>query len=288
MSILANISAISHPAHSAFYRWKEIFIGGYVLQLTHYLLTAGLAFLVFYIVLRRILFGRKIQPAFPASADVRREIFYSLLSLVIFSGVGVFSSILERLHLTRVYYHIGQHGWGYFIFSIAALIVLHDTWFYWSHRALHWRPLFLLAHRVHHRSHNPTPWAAFAFHPVEALIEALIYPLVILFVPIHPGAALVWLIYMTVMNVGGHLGFELFPAGFLRHRWLRWHNTSVHHNMHHSHIHCNYGLYFNVWDRLMGTNHEKYEQLFNRVVQADGGPSRSLPFLKGRTPSLQE
>jgi lathosterol oxidase len=180
--------------------------------------------------------------------------------------MGFGATILGRLHWTKLYYRIDHYGWVYFFFSIVAMIALHDTWFYWTHRAMHWRPLFKLAHRVHHQSHNPTPWAAFSFHPIEAVIESMIYPLVILFLPIHPLAALVWLVYMITMNVAGHLGFELFPRGFTEHRLLRWHNTSVHHNMHHSHIHCNYGLYFNFWDRLMRTNHVKYEEHFERVV----------------------
>ena len=28
----------------------------------------------------------------------------------------------------------------------------------------------------------------------------------------------------------------------------------------------NYGLYFNVWDRLMGTNHDAYEARFREVT----------------------
>jgi sterol desaturase/sphingolipid hydroxylase (fatty acid hydroxylase superfamily) len=28
----------------------------------------------------------------------------------------------------------------------------------------------------------------------------------------------------------------------------------------------NYGLYFNWWDRLMGTNHAKYQERFEKVA----------------------
>ncbi|MEZ0388978.1 MAG: sterol desaturase family protein, partial [Verrucomicrobium sp.] len=35
---------------------------------------------------------------------------------------------------------------------------------------------------------------------------------------------------------------------------------------HHEYYRGNYGLYFNVWDRLMGTNHEKYEERFAEVT----------------------
>jgi sterol desaturase/sphingolipid hydroxylase (fatty acid hydroxylase superfamily) len=72
---------------------------------------------------------------------------------------------------------------------------------------------------------------------------------------------------MTAMNVIGHLGFEVLWRGFASNRIFKWHNTSVHHNQHHQRVHCNYGLYFNLWDRLMGTNHPTYEAEYRRVTE---------------------
>ena len=74
------------------------------------------------------------------------------------------------------------------------------------------------------------------------------------------------MLYMMVLNVLGHVGFELFPSGFTKH-WLgKWFNTSTHHNMHHRYGRGNYGLYFNFWDRVMGTNHKLYDATFEEVV----------------------
>ena len=42
-------------------------------------------------------------------------------------------------------------------------------------------------------------------------------------------------------------------------------NTTTNHAMHHEKMRGNYGLYFNVWDRLMGTNHAEYEERFDRA-----------------------
>jgi sterol desaturase/sphingolipid hydroxylase (fatty acid hydroxylase superfamily) len=87
--------------------------------------------------------------------------------------------------------------------------------------------------------------------------------------PTHPLAAGLWLFYMTFMNVAGHLGYEFLPRGFASHRVFRWHNTPLHHNMHHSRVHCNFGLYFNLWDRLMGTNHPHYEDEYERCTAGE-------------------
>jgi len=35
--------------------------------------------------------------------------------------------------------------------------------------------------------------------------------------------------------------------------------------MHHSKFNCNYGLYFNIWDRIMGTLHHEYMNKFDEV-----------------------
>lgn len=45
-------------------------------------------------------------------------------------------------------------------------------------------------------------------------------------------------------------------------------NTPTNHAMHHEKLRGNYGLYFNVWDRLLGTNHSDYEKRFCEVTRA--------------------
>jgi sterol desaturase/sphingolipid hydroxylase (fatty acid hydroxylase superfamily) len=43
-------------------------------------------------------------------------------------------------------------------------------------------------------------------------------------------------------------------------------NTPTNHIMHHETLRGNFGLYFNLWDRLMRTNHECYEQRFEEIT----------------------
>jgi sterol desaturase/sphingolipid hydroxylase (fatty acid hydroxylase superfamily) len=122
-------------------------------------------------------------------------------------------------------------------------------------------------HKTHHLSVNPTPFAAYAFHPVEAVIEVAIIPLVAFTIPHHTSAITIFSLYSLLLNVIGHLGYEFFPRGFARHWLFKWHNTSTHHNMHHRLVKYNYGLYFNFWDRIMHTNHPNYEESFDEVVE---------------------
>ena len=57
---------------------------------------------------------------------------------------------------------------------------------------------------------------------------------------------------------------------------LKWVlNTPTNHIMHHETLRGNYGLYFNVWDRLMGTNHANYEARFEEVTSRSSGLQES-------------
>src|SRR6185436_17469816 len=82
----------------------------------------------------------------------------------------------------------------------------------------------------------------------------------------HPLALMLFLIFMIVRNVVGHLGFELWPAGFARHPLTRWNLTPTHHDLHHRFGKENYGLYFGLWDDWMGTTRPDYAETYDRVT----------------------
>lgn len=241
------------------------FAFGFSISTLRYFVFAGALYLVFYVWKRRELFKFKIQQKYPDNKNILREIKYSLLSISVFAATGTSLFILNKLGFTKIYTDFNEHSTGYFILSVIAFIVAHDTYFYFAHRFMHWKPIYPYIHKVHHLSTNPSPWAAFAFHPVEALLEVAIAPIMVFLIPIHPFAILAWMLYMTGMNVLGHVGFELFPKGFTSAPVTKWINTSTHHNMHHKYVRGNYGLYFNIWDRLMGTNHPAYDKEFEEV-----------------------
>ena len=59
-----------------------------------------------------------------------------------------------------------------------------------------------------------------------------------------------------------HLGYELYPKGFASHPVSKWVISATHHDLHHRKVRCNYGLYFSIWDRWMGTENPHYEASF--------------------------
>jgi sterol desaturase/sphingolipid hydroxylase (fatty acid hydroxylase superfamily) len=244
-----------------------------------YAFVAGLAWLLGYWLLRKRWAHRKIVPRYPSASDVRREIGYSAMTLLVFGAVGAATVLATMAGATQMYWRIGEYGWGWFVASILIAVVVHDAYFYWTHRLMHHPRLFRWMHREHHLSTNPTPWAAYAFGPLEALVQAGIFPLLAMLMPIHPLAFFAFMLWQITFNVIGHTGYEIYPRWLMK-SWLgKLLNTPTNHAMHHESFRGNYGLYFNIWDRWMGTNHERYEARFCEVT------SRTKLPESGATPS---
>jgi lathosterol oxidase len=241
--------------------WPNI----YLFDLLRYLIPASLAFLIFWVIAKNGLKHLFIQQSFPKSKQLWKEFAYSMSTVLVFSFVGFCIYSAEKAGITRIYYRISDYGITYLFVSLIITVVFHDFYFYWTHRLMHHKRVFKYVHRVHHESTNPSPWAAYSFHPWEALVQALVLPIMIFTLPLHPLTIFIFLTYMIVRNVIGHLGFEILPKGFTKNRWLNWNTAITHHNMHHEHFHSNYGLYFTWWDRLMKTEHARYHESFNEV-----------------------
>ena len=224
--------------------------------------------------LRRRGRDQTIQRRRAGTADVRREILASLRTGLVFAAVSL--ATVAAIRAGWVPRIARPSGWQVAL-SVALILVWHDTWFYWTHRAMHDRRVFPWMHRLHHRSVAPTAWAAYSFSVSEAVVQALFLPLWMLVVPTPDGAAFIVLAVMIVRNVMGHAGVELHPRGWADHPVLQWVNTTVHHDLHHSGgFDRNYGLYFTWWDRLMGTEHAEYRARFRALTAAPVAPPEAL------------
>lgn len=235
-------------------------------NLYDYFVFAGIAFFIFYKLITRPMSFRKVQKKLPKWNHHFRDIFYSLISISIFATMGLIT-MYWCIDYTNIYNDFDSYGWTYYIMTWVWMFLAHDTYFYWMHRGMHHPKLFKFVHLVHHKSHNPTPWTAYAFHPIEGFLESLIIPILAFSLPLHNTAMSSFFLFQIIYNVYGHLGFELFPKGFHK-TWLgRWVNTSVAHNQHHDKFTGNYGLYFLFWDRAMGTLRKDYNEAYEATTE---------------------
>jgi sterol desaturase/sphingolipid hydroxylase (fatty acid hydroxylase superfamily) len=248
------------------YQAVEVSLGSTLGKLFWYALLASSVWLAFYVLFRSRLRHRRVGPRDPAAGQIRREILHSLRSLAIFGLVTAAVVLAAASGLTRLYWRIDDYGWAWLLASSGLMVLVHDAYFYWTHRLMHHPRLYRLVHRTHHLSTSPTPWAAYAFSPAEAVVQAGIGPLVVFTMPTHPLAFAAFMVWQIAFNVLGHCGYEIFPVWFMRTPlgWLL--NSVTHHAQHHEKFRANFGLYFNIWDRLMGTNHPDYEAKFERAA----------------------
>ena len=245
----------------------QMFFGIALENWVRYLLFAGLAWLLAYVVFKNRWWRRKVIQRDPRPADVRRELKWSLLTALIYGVVGTATvTVGTFIGGLKIHRRVDAYGWSWFVVSIVIAILIHDAWFYWTHRLMHHPRLFRLFHRVHHESTNPSPWAAYCFAPPEAVVQASIFPLLAFSLPMQPSAFFAFMIWQVTFNVIGHTGYEYHPRRLLD-SWLgKCINTPTHHIQHHERMRGNYGLYFNFWDRMMRTNHRDYESRFEEVA----------------------
>ena len=236
------------------------------------------ALAVFALIRLAPLAGRKIRLQAPGAAQMAREVAASARTVVIFSLSGVASIVAGRHGLQKLYADPAALGWIWFWASILILIVLHDAWFYWTHRLLHHPKLFRRWHGLHHRSKHPSPFTAYAFDVAEATVNALFLPLALVFLPVSELAVFLFLGHMIVRNTIGHSGYELYPARRDGRPLFDFMTTVTHHDLHHAQAGWNYGLYFTWWDRLMGTEHPHYAETFAAAMRIplDGSAVKAL------------
>ena len=177
----------------------------------------------------------------------------------------------------------------YLVSLLLLMDLFHDTWFYFSHRFLHSRWMMKHVHFMHHESNTPSAFTGYSFHwqvPFGVMLFAIPLTCVItyrveavtvfsvavaeIFVfPIPFEIHRIYELWMILIHVGGHCGYEIFPfvpyLGMLL--WLcfggtkdasRWLNDVEHHDIHHRSPHYHFSLYFTHWDYIMGSMHPAY------------------------------
>ena len=190
-----------------------------------------------------------------------------MVSLFIFTVIDALIYLAQLKGYTKLYTNVDQYGWPYLVCSVLIIIFLHDALFYFLHRFMHHPKIYNYVHKVHHQSTDPSPFAAFSFHPLEALCEASIYVIFAFLLPVHMAALWAWQIIQVTLNVIAHLGYEIYPENFNRHWLFKFKTPSTHHNMHHAKVHGNYGLYFTWLDKLFKTEFKDYNQTYDAIQE---------------------
>ncbi|MEL7445922.1 MAG: sterol desaturase family protein [Pseudomonadota bacterium] len=259
-------------------RVGEHFMNVIYFDLGRYLIAAGVMTAIL-LVFRGWANRRKIQTRSAKAGDYKREVLSSLRTVIVFGVTTLATVIGKELGVIRL--ELETTTLFTVIWQFALIVLLHDAYFYWAHRAMHTKRLFRATHLHHHKSRIPTPWTAYSFSAWEAAIEAAFVPVFLLATSLmgvaYAGFAIfLFLWHMIIRNVMAHAGHEIFPAGWVDNPLTNWITTTTHHDLHHS-ASQNFGFYFTWWDKWMGTEHPRYKEEFRKNAQ----PIR-MPRLPGK------
>jgi len=214
---------------------------------------------------------RRIQKHRDGLKRVRKEIRASLSALATSSvllSAGYFAqtqgwTLVAPLPLS----------WWSFPLMFVICMVLFDGWFYWGHRILHWPSLYKW-HLPHHRSVAPTVWSNDSSAVVDTLIEHGFYLLVWFVLPVPALSVFALRLFDQITGMVGHSGFEYFASKSSR--WPSPMICTTFHDLHHSQFHYNYGNFFSIWDRLMGTVHPGYDAMVREMETTGEIPDTAL------------
>ena len=198
---------------------------------------------------------KKIQVQERAKPQVKLEMKYSAYTLVIQAACFF---LIYKLNQQGLVHIVSEQPLWKDLVALLIYVLIYDPFFYFLHKIMHQnRWLYRNVHVVHHRSLNPTPWATYSFHPVEAFANMLYFFPFFFLTSVSVPMLVVILVLTDMANLAGHLGYEVFSEKVQNSWWGRWITTPTHHNIHHQVSSSNFGLYFNGWDLWFKTLNAK-------------------------------
>lgn len=133
---------------------------------------------------------------------------------------------------------------------LLAAPLIHAVHFYFTHRLLHWKPLYRSVHQVHHLNVEIGPWSGLAMHPLEQVIYFSTVVVAWVLAP-HPLLALFQIHIAAFSPALGHSGFEKLLLGR-----IGLDSGNYFHYLHHRYFECNYGGSLAPLDKWFGTFHD--------------------------------
>ena len=201
---------------------------------------------------------------FTFGGQVRDNAFWTLSS-----GVGVWTAFEVLMFWAMANGYAPVLFWSDNPIWFIAVFFLTPVWisfhFYWIHRALHWGPLYRIAHSLHHRNINVGPWSGLSMHPVEHVLffSSILIHLIV------PGGIVHILFHMqqqALTAATSHTGFENLLVKDKKQLAL----GTFHHQMHHRYFEVNYGNLEMPWDKWFGTFHDGTRDAHDRLKRRRG------------------
>ena len=247
--------------------WSSL--GLFVIIFVRYLILSGVYHHLFHNWLSDKYRNRFVSNSKLKSKQIKKEIYRSAISAAIFTILGMVMIIFWQQGRTAIYTNFDAYPIWYTVLSVFLVLIIQDTFYYWLHRWMHLPRVYRWVHKEHHMSTRTSAFTSFSFHPLESLLQAIVLPLLVLWLPLHINVILLILIFMTFSAVINHGGVEIYPTKWAGVRLGKWLIGAAHHDDHHKKFNCNYGLYFTFWDIWMGTETPDFKERFKKLTSKE-------------------
>lgn len=229
---------------------------------------------IFFFVAER-LFGQRKQPVFRRGfwADVFYAPLHVALRIVINGTVAFWLSELGRqiLPASMVDVLLDEPVW---VQAVVLLLVL-DLTFYVLHRLKHRWTWWWRLHETHHSSVDLDFFASVRFHPLEKILDRVIFLAPLLVLGPSTDAIIVWASFDVFFGMFGHsnLGLRLGPLKYVfvgpeMHRWHHVRDPAIRE--------CNFANNFALFDWIFGTAYISKDEPADYGVDDESYPIENL------------
>src|SRR5690606_28417869 len=147
--------------------WSSL--GLFVIIFVRYLILAGIYHHFFHNWMRDKYRSRFLSISKLSTKQIKKEIYRSAISAVIFTVLGMGMIILWQQGHTAIYTSVDAYPIWYTVLSVLLVLIIQDTFYYWLHRWMHLSKIYKLIHKEHHMSLRTSAYTSFSFHPLESL-----------------------------------------------------------------------------------------------------------------------
>lgn len=181
--------------------------------------------------------------------QIRNEICYSSISIIMFALYGGITLLADRIGWINIDWFFTP---GRFMRDLIVLFFWNEIHFYACHRLLHTPWLFRYVHQRHHRSIVPTPFSTYSFHWFEAVLLSSVMITCMVFYDLSFAMVLFFPAFSLLINNIGHMNYAIFPNKPATYLFA----SCKRHTLHHTRIHGNFGFFLPWIDRFLRTNFE--------------------------------
>lgn len=149
--------------------------------------------------------------------------------------------------------------------QLAFFLLCEDAHSHWTHRILHWGPLYRWIHKTHHKLNVTFSMACEYANPIEFLISNSIAvgigPLIYGRASVHYVTWFTWITFRLINTLDAHSGYD-FP--WMPFKTIPFSTNQQYHDYHHLKNLGNYSAFFSFWDMITG-NQRTYLKDFKKV-----------------------